>query len=60
MAESQEVPIKSGIELAKKLKATFQQTSAKTNEGVEELFKTLAEKLYLKHLAGESNVRLFI
>jgi hypothetical protein len=52
MAEQQEVPIKSGIEYAKKLKAIFQQTSAKSNEGIDELFKAMAEKLYMKHLAG--------
>ena len=54
------MPIKLGIELAKKLKATFQQTSAKSNEGVEELFTNLAEKLYLRHLAGSVDVRILI
>lgn len=53
MAEQQVVPIKSGIEYAKKLKAIFQQTSAKSNEGIDDLFRTIAEKLYLRHLAGE-------
>lgn len=42
MSESQEVPIKSGIEYAKKLKAIYQQTSAKTNEGIDELFYQMA------------------
>ncbi len=42
MSEQQEVPLKSGIEYAKKLQAIFQQTSAKQNEGVQEVFASLA------------------
>ncbi len=57
MSEQQDVTIKTGIEYAKKLQAMFFQTSAKTNEGVQEMFSNLAEKLYIKHLAGELNVR---
>ena len=42
--------MKSGIEYAKKLKAVYMQTSAKTNEGIQELYQMIAEKLYAKHV----------
>ena len=51
MAEYQEVPMEQGIKYAKKIKAICMQTSAKDNEGIQELFEALALKLYAKHVA---------
>jgi hypothetical protein len=47
MAHKQEVPIESGIKYAKKINAIFMQTSAKENEGIEELFHAVALNLYV-------------
>lgn len=39
---------------AKKIGASFHTTSAKDGTGIESLFTGIAEKLYTKMLAGES------
>ena len=43
MYEEEEVTIKEGKELAEKIGAIFQNTSAKTGKGVNELFDKIAE-----------------
>ena len=50
-SQEEQVPLKLGMEYAKKLKATaFKQTSAKENTGIDELFYTIAERLYFKQM----------
>lgn len=45
MYELEKVTIKEGTELAQKLDAVFQKTSAKSGSGVDQLFEKLGKKL---------------
>ena len=52
--EREEVPLSTAGAYAKKIDAGFHQTSAKDGTGIEILFTSIAEKLYIKRLAGEN------
>ena len=49
--KSEEISVNAGNTYAKKIGASFHQTSAKDGTGVDDLFQTIADKLYLKNIA---------
>ena len=53
-SNAEEVSIVAGNNFAKRIGAQFHQTSAKDGTGVEDLFQSLADRLYLKHVADQS------
>ena len=56
MSQQEEVSLKTGMEYAKKIKASnFIQTSAKENIGIDDLFYTIAERLYFKAITEQRN-----
>lgn len=50
-SNAEEVSIIAGNTFAKKIGAQFHQTSAKDGTGVEDLFQSIADRLYLKNVA---------
>ena len=53
-SEKEEVPIKQANKYAEKINAALHQTSSKDGTGIQELYQEIAEKLYVKFLAGEN------
>lgn len=53
-SNAEEISIVVGNNFAKKIGAQFHQTSAKDGTGVEDLFQSLADRLYLKNIADQS------
>ena len=45
--DAEEVSVKKAADFAKSIKAEFYQTSSKDGTGINELFKDIAERLYL-------------
>ena len=54
-SNAEEVSVVAGSNFTKKIGAQFYQTSAKDGTGVEDLFQSIADRLYLKNVADQSS-----